>query len=592
MEIKTKIICTIGPSVNSEEKILKLLEAGMNVARLNFSHGSHEEHKATIDILKSCRDRCGKPMGILLDTKGPEIRVGRFEQKVIQVEEGMRLTLISDEEKAQEGELPINPGYVLDSLKVGTTVLFDDGYIDSEVIEKGKRGVVVEIKNSGEIKERKGVNIPGIPLNLPAMTPRDIEDIRFGCREDVDFIAASFIRTPQDILEIKHLLVEEKKQDILVFAKIENGEGIQNFDGILQVSDGIMIARGDLGVEVPLSQVPKYQKMMIRKCYMVGKPAITATQMLESMIQNPRPTRAEASDIANAIYDSTSAVMLSGETASGKYPVEAVRTMSNIIKETEGDFNYLDLFEKHSNIIYRDITLAVTLATVKTAYSADAKAIFIFTSSGTTAKLISRLRPDLPTIALTPNRKVYHQLNINWGLIPVYCEACKDVQQAFKVASEFALEKEYVKYGDLVVITAGSPFGISGTTNMMLVENIGEVLVRGVEGIGDIVCGMVKMVLSPQVENYEEFKDKILLLSQCDDTYLPLIKDAKGVILQNHVDDHESEKYAKVLAKTLKLPFIIRADSAKHLIQDGLQVTLDPENALIYKGELASKCSV
>lgn len=469
---RTKIICTIGPAVNSVEKILQLIEAGMDVARLNFSHGTHEEHLKSIEMIKEARKKAKKPVAIMLDTKGPEIRLGKVPKQGIKVEPGQRLWLVKDEAEGTKEKIPVLPAFVLDKLDVGTHLLIDNGYISAYIVNTSSIGVEIEFANSGTILSSKGVNIPNVELNLPALTEKDIEDIRFGCQHDIDAIAASFIRCALHVLAIKDIAIEAKKPETLIIAKIENHEGVDNFDSILQVADGIMIARGDLGVEVPLSQVPSLQKAMIRKCYLAGKPSITATQMLESMINNPRPTRAEASDVANAIYDGTSAVMLSGETAVGKYPIECVKIMKSIIVETEKDFDYVAFFEEHTKLHYNDVPSAVTLASVKTAYTLGARAIFAFTKGGTTARLISRLRPQMPIISLTPNDKTYHQLALNWGVTPVLCKSCKDVEHAFKEACDYSLEHRVVNYGDIVVMTSGSPFWVSGTTNTIRVEVI------------------------------------------------------------------------------------------------------------------------
>lgn len=377
---------------------------------------------------------------------------------------------------------------------------------------------------------------------------------------------------------------EEKKSEILVVAKIENSEGVQNFDSIVQVADGIMIARGDLGVEVPLSQVPKLQKMMIRKSYLAGKPSVTATQMLESMINNPRPTRAEASDVANAIYDSTSAVMLSGETAVGKHIMEVMNVMTSIVKEAEADFDYRNFFDQHSRFLYHDVPSALTLAAVKTAYSSDAKAIFAFTSGGSTARLLSRLRPSMPIIALTSNEKCYHQMAFNWGVISVLNDHCNSISEAFNTLSTFALENHLVEYGDLVVVTAGSPFGISGTTNMMMVENIGDVLVRGENGHGKKIHGNVIIVLSSEATRAYSVRGLLLVLARCDESYLPLIRESAGVILQNHINDTDSEKICIEAAARFNKPYIVRADAATRILKDGQLVTLDPDKNLVYKG--------
>jgi pyruvate kinase len=584
MSTKTKIICTIGPSVNSYDKIVHLIQAGMNVARLNFSHGTHEEHKTVIDLLKKVRSDLGVPLAIMLDTKGPEIRLRKIKEGQITLTPGHRWKLMKTEVEGDLERVSISPGYILDALKPGTHILFDDGYISSHIVEKIEDGVLIEVHNGGVIRSGKGINIPDANLEMPAITERDIEDIRFGCGEDIDLIAASFVRSAEDVLVIKKLLDEEMKGEILVIAKIENKEGLQNFDTIVQVSDGIMIARGDLGVQIPLSQVPRFQKMMIKKSYLAGKSTVTATQMLESMINNPRPTRAEASDVANAIYDSTSAVMLSGETAVGKYPIEVVKVMGRIVAEAESDFDYREFFALHAPLVYHDVPSAVTLATVKTAYSSSAQAIFAFTSSGSTARLLSRLRPSMPIIAMTPNPKTYHQLAFNWGVVPVLGDNASNINDAFKELSDYALKRELVQYGDLVVITGGSPFGIAGTTNMMLVENIGDVLVRGYLGMGKRVHGNIMSVAAPEFVQPYSVRNLLLIIPKCDATYVPLIRESMGVILQNHIHDLESERFAQSACKEMDKPLIIRADAASRVLKNGQLVTLDPEKALVYKG--------
>lgn len=459
----------MGPAVGTYEKILQLLDAGMSVARINFSHGTQEEHHKVIENLKQAREEKQVPLAIMLDTKGPEIRVGKMRDDAVQYEAGSEVLLTADDVEGDEKKIPIGPEPVLKSLKEGMTVLFDDGYLVAKVIKKGP---VIQMQNAGLLRTHKGVNVPGANILLPAMTEQDVKDIVFGCENDVDVIAGSFIRSAEHILEIKKLLAQKKKSDIFVIAKIENALGVQNFDEILNVADGIMVARGDLGVELPLREVPRLQKMMIRKCYQSFKPVVTATQMLESMIKYPRPTRAEVSDVANAIYDATSCAMLSGETAMGKYPIESAQMMGSIIEETEKDFPYRDFFERDGRIESKDVSVSVALAAVKTAYTSGAKAIFVFTSSGFTARLISRFRPQMPIVALTSSMKVYHQLSFSWGVYPVNPSPCKSVQEAFAIAGRFALEQGLVSPGDLVVITAGVPFGVSGSTNMMIVDRI------------------------------------------------------------------------------------------------------------------------
>lgn len=579
---RTKIICTMGPAVHSTEKMIALMEAGMNVARLNFSHGTHGTHQVMIDMLKEARLKVKRPLAIMLDTKGPEIRLRKVQDDQMTVVPGQQLLLVTKD--AGEQRIVIDPGFILNDLKVGTRILFDDGYISSQVVEITSEGVLIQIENGGILKSGKGVNVPYASLSLPAVTDRDIEDIRFGCRNDIDMIAASFVRSADHVIQIKRLLAEEKKSDTLVLAKIENAEGIQNFDSIIQVADGVMIARGDLGVEVPLSQVPGLQKMMIRKCYLAGKPSITATQMLESMIVNPRPTRAEASDVANAVYDSTSAVMLSGETAVGKYPLEVVKVMKSIVDEVEKEFNYELFFDQHASIIYHDVPSALTLSGVKMGYSSHAEAIFAFTSSGSTARLLSRLRPKMPIVAMTDNPKAYHQMALTWGVIPYLGPCCKSITEAFDKISQFCLENRIISNGALVVVTAGAPFGVAGTTNMLLVENIGDVLVRAHHGQGLRTHGNVALIFSYDSRRPFSVRDQLVVITRCDESFLPLLQEAAGIILQNHIDDIESEKYVLKMARELNKPVIVRADAATHILKEGQLVTLDPEKAVIYKG--------
>ncbi|MCB1118921.1 MAG: pyruvate kinase, partial [Chlamydiia bacterium] len=490
---RTKIICTIGPAVSSYEAITALIDAGMNVARLNLSHGTHEDHAKVITHLKNARQEKGVPLAIMLDTKGPEIRLGDLVETPIKIGDRWRLVSVREDDHT----IALNPPHLLQHLIKGQEVLIDDGYLSATVEASSEEGVEIRFNNGGILKGRKSVCLPGVAVDLPALTEKDIVDIRFACQQDLDLIAASFIRRAEDIIAIKKILEEEHQPNILVIAKIENSEGVDNFDSILQVTDGVMIARGDLGVQMPLGEVPALQKMMIRKCYLAGKPVVTATQMLESMIRSPRPTRAETSDVANAIYDSSSAVMLSGETAVGDYPIQTVQVMKTIIRAAEADFDYEQFFYEHADLNYHDVPSSVSLAGVKTAYSSQARALFVFTTRGSSARLASRLRPSMPIIALTDREKTFHQLALIWGVYPILGESYNELRDAFEKMSAFAIEKKIVSYGDLVIVTAGSPFGISGTTNMMLVENIGEVLVRGEPGYGNKTYGKVVHILSP-----------------------------------------------------------------------------------------------
>lgn len=586
MHTRTKMICTIGPAVQSEEKILELMEAGMDCARLNFSHGTHEAHGETIRLLKKVREDLQKPLAIMLDTKGPEIRIKAIKNGQRSLEKGEKFRLYKELKADIDDGVSITPSSVLDDIEVGMQLLFDDGYISAKVVEKKADYVIVQIDNTGILKSGKKINIPHGNINLPAMTEEDIADLAFGCSQDVDIIAASFIRDAENVNEIRKLLKKHSHKEIQILSKIESVMGVKNFESILQVSDGIMVARGDLGVELPLNQVPKLQKMMIRKCNLEGKLVVTATQMLESMIQYPRPTRAEVSDVANAIYDSTSCVMLSGETAVGKYPIEAAKMMKSIIQEAEKDFDYKQYDQTHNNRNYKDISSAVAIATVKTAYSSQAQAIFTYTSSGFTSRMISRFRPHIPIISLTGSKKTYNQLALVWGVVPVLREY-KTMDEAFDVATCYTLQQGYVHYGDMVLVTAGTPFGVRGTTNMMLIKSIGQVIVRGESNKGKHVYAQALFILVP--DKTYEVKGKILVLSHCDRYYEPFIKDAAGVVLQNFEDDKESETCLLELGLKYHVPVIVRAESACSLIKEGEWITLDPNKGLVFRGTVSTE---
>ncbi|MCP5491749.1 MAG: pyruvate kinase [Chlamydiales bacterium] len=585
MHRRTKMICTIGPAVASFEKMLALIDAGMNVARLNFSHGAHADHQKSIDNLKKAREIKGLPLAIMLDTKGPEVRIGKMPEGGVELKAGQKVKLVKDGQ-GSEKQLPLLPAHIVDDLDVGVVVLIDDGYIASKVVEKAADHVVIQIENDGVVSSSKGVNIPHVDLSLPSLTEQDIADITFGADNGIDLIAASFVRTADDVLAIKSLLRNLGKSEILVIAKIESAMGVSNFDSILQVADGIMVARGDLGVEVPLTTVPMLQKMMIKKCYSSAKACITATQMLESMIHNPRPTRAEVSDVANAIYDSTSAVMLSGETAIGKYPIESAQMMHSIVVQAEHDFDYESFFTHDIHHEFNDISSSVALAAVKTSYSADAKALFTFTSSGYTARVMSRFRPRSPIIALTSNAKTYQQLAVNWGVVPALTKESKDVKDAFVHASCFAISHNKAEYGDLVVVTAGSSFGITGTTNTMIVRHIGDVLVRGHTGQGERIYGSIAIVLAK--EEAVDTQGKIAVITCCESSTLEKLKGVKGIVLQNSIDDDGSKRRLEQFASENKVSYITRADGATSLLEDGQSVTLDPARGLVFKGSIPS----
>ena len=461
---KTKIVCTLGPASENEETLRELIKNGLNVCRLNFSHGSHEEHKGRMDLVKKLREELNMPTAILLDTKGPEIRTGKFDVPEVFLEEGQTFTITMKDVIGDKERCTVSYKGLANDVKPGDTILIDDGLVGLTVKEVNNDNIVCEVQNSGIVKNHKGVNVPGVKVNLPAITDKDRSDIEFGIEQGIDFIAASFVRKVSDVLAIREILEENNAEHIKIISKIENQEGVENLDEIIEVSDGIMVARGDLGVEIPTEEIPVVQKLMIKKCNEAGKPVITATQMLDSMIRNPRPTRAEVTDVANAIYDGTDAIMLSGETAAGKYPVEAVKTMATIAKRAEETMrNRRDKINKSKNV-----TDAISYATCTTAMDLEAKAILSSTASGHTARMVSKFRPDCPIIATTSDESVRRQLSLTWGVLPVMRNKSANTDQVIVNSIEAAKTAEYVNENDIVVITAGG----SETTNLIKVETV------------------------------------------------------------------------------------------------------------------------
>lgn len=471
---KTKIICTLGPVSESEEMIRKLMLAGMNVARLNFSHGSYEEQGRKLQIIKKVRKELNLPVAALLDTKGPEIRLRDMEGGKLELKEGQTFTLTTDDILGNAERVSITYAGLPNDVKAGDTILIDDGLIGLEVKEVKGSDIVCTVKNNGPISNKKGINVPGVDLNIPFISEKDDSDIRFAIDEGFDYIAASFVRCADDIRQIRAIMKEKKCNSIKIIAKIENMQGVNNIDEILAAADGIMVARGDLGVEVPLEDVPVIQKALIRKAFMAGKPAITATQMLDSMMKNPRPTRAEATDVSNAIYDGTAAIMLSGETANGKYPVEALETMVRIALRTEAAIDYEARFKKLATKRQFDITNAISHAACTTAIDLNAAAIVTVTMSGITAGNLAKFRPSCPVIACGIREEVCRQMNLLWGVTPIIIQEEQNSDTLFKSAVEAARAAGYVKEGDVTVLTGGVPLGVSGTTNMIKVQIVGS----------------------------------------------------------------------------------------------------------------------
>lgn len=578
---KTKIICTLGPAVDDEKILRKIIEEGMDVARLNFSHGSHEEHLKRIEALKKVRKEIGKPVALLLDTKGPEIRLGQFEEGSIVLNAWDRFILTTEESLGTKEKVSITYKNLPQVVKKGTRVLIDDGLVEMIVTDLTDTDIICEVMNGGVIKDKKSLNVPGIKLDMPYLNDKDIEDIKFAVKHDFDYIAASFTRTATDIIEIKKLLEENGGQDIQIIAKIENGEGVENIDEILMASDGIMVARGDMGVEIDFNELPRIQKMLIKKAMVHGKKSITATQMLDSMIIKPRPTRAEISDVANAIYDGTSAIMLSGETSIGKYPVESVRTMAKIAESTEAAIHYkkrfhqMELSESISNV-----TNAISHATCTTAHDLDAAAILTLTVSGTTARMISKFRPACPIVGCTTSEKVCRQLSMSWGVVPVLFEEKQTSDELFEHAVEKAVETGIVKSGDLVVLTAGLPIGIPGMTNILKVHIVGNILMKGI-GVTQKTAVGTLCVCKNEEEALENFNGgEILVIPETSNKLMSILRRARGIITEKgNITSH-----AAIVGLSLDIPVICGAEHATKVLRSGITVTMDAETGTIYSG--------
>lgn len=579
---KTKIVCTIGPSSESEDVLRQLFLNGLNVARLNFSHGNYEEHKKRIDNIKSLREELEMPIGIMLDTKGPEIRLGTFKEEVVELADGNHFTLTTRDIVGDKDIVNISYKGLPNDVKKDDRILIDDGLIEVKVDEIiNGTDIRCIIVNGGTLKDHKGVNIPKVSINLPAITKKDIDDIKFGIENDIDFIAASFIRKAADVLEIRRILEDNDGGHIDIISKIENQEGVDNIDEIINASDGIMVARGDLGVEILAEEIPLIQKQIIKKCNIAGKPVITATQMLDSMMRNPRPTRAEVTDVANAILDGSDAIMLSGETAAGKYPIESVKTMYSIATRTEESLDYLEILKLKS--IAKDIstTNAISKATCTTAEDLEASAIITATSSGYTSKAISRFRPRAPIIAATTTKRVMRKLSLVWGVHPVLSVKSDITDKVIDMSIHSAIKKGYIKEGDLIIITAGIPVGVSGTTNLIKVHTVGKVLLKGM-GIGkNSVSGKVCIG-----SNSKELKDKfkkgdILVSIFTDKDMVDYMKDASAII----VEQGGLTSHSAIVGLNFGKPTIVGANEATKILIDGETVTVDTITGLIYKGE-------
>ncbi len=578
---KTKIVCTIGPASEEKEVFSQLVKSGLNIARLNFSHGNHEEHLERINMIKEVRSELRIPVAILLDTKGPEIRTGNFTEGVVDLVEGQEFTLTTEEIEGDKSRCHITYKDLPSDVTKGDKILIDDGLIELEVLNVSEnKNIKCIVKNGGTIKNKKGVNVPGVKINLPAITEKDISDIEFGIKNGIDFIAASFIRKAEDVYEIRRILEKNNADYIQIISKIENQEGVENIDEIIEVSDSIMVARGDLGVEIPTEEVPLAQKMMIKKCNKVGKPVITATQMLDSMIRNPRPTRAEVTDVANAIYDGTDAIMLSGETAAGKYPIEAVKTMANIAKTTEESLDFRAMLRKNSEIREASVTYAISHATCRTAYELGASAIVSATSSGFTARMVSKFRPKAPIIAATTSERILRRMLLSWGVYPVMINEFNSTDKIFEASIKKAKQDGYIQDGDLVVITAGVPVGISGSTNLLKVHMVGEVLIKGT-GVGNNSANGKVCIGRTKEELESKFEPGDVIVSIASDKdMINLIEKSSALI----VEEGGLSSHAAIVGLSLNKPVIVGAINALNELKDGETITVDSIRGLVYRG--------
>ena len=573
---KTKIVCTMGPNLFEKKLIAPLMKAGMNVARFNFSHGDYESHKRNHAEVCRIRDELGLPVATMLDTKGPEIRVKTFAEGKVTLIPGQTFTLTTEDVVGDDQRVSVTYKNLPMDVKVGGSLLIDDGLIGMTIEKVTDTEVICKVHNGGVVSNNKGVNLPNVHLSMPFISEKDRNDIIFAAENGFDFIAASFTRCADDIQQIRHILKEHNCNTINIIAKIENMQGVDNIDEILRVADGIMVARGDLGVEVPLEEVPSLQKTLIQQAIAAGKPVITATQMLDSMIKNPRPTRAEATDVANAIFDGTSAIMLSGETAIGAYPVEAVETMARIAIRAESDSGYIRHFSRTSGYP-TDVTNAISHATVTSAHDLSASAIITVTKSGSTARILSRYRPECIIVGCTTETHVWRQLALSWGTVPLMIQEEKNTDDLFEHAVDAAVQHGLVKDGELVVLTAGTPLGIAGTTNLMKVHVVGHILSRG-KGINGGSVTAPLCVIHDLLEDAHQFDPgDIIVCHQTSREMLPLLRKASGIILQ----DADPEGHGVIVGLSLDIPVIIDAANALEVLKSGAVVTMDGNKGIV-----------
>lgn len=573
---KTKIVCTMGPNLFEKHLIAPLMKAGMNVARFNFSHGTYETHQHYYDEVCRIRDELGLPVATMLDTKGPEIRVRSFKNGRVTLQNGQLFTLTTDEVEGDEERVSITYKELPQDIAVGSSILIDDGLIGMQVERIDGADIVCRVLNGGVVSNNKGVNIPNAHLSMPFISEKDHQDILFAIKNGYDFIAASFTRCADDIMQIRHILQENNCHTINIIAKIENMEGVENIDEILRVVDGVMVARGDLGVEVPLEDVPSLQKKLIQRGIAAGKPVITATQMLDSMIKNPRPTRAEATDVANAIYDGTSAIMLSGESAVGAYPVEAVETMVRIALRAEADMDYIRRFSRDTSAS-TDVTNAISHATVTSAHDLNASAIITVTKSGSTARILSRYRPACVIVGCTTEKHVWRQLALSWGTVPLMIAEESNTDDLFEHAVDAAVQNGLVHDGELAVLTAGVPLGISGTTNLMKVHVVGHLLSRGQGLHGGKVVAPLCVIRNLEKDAKDFNTGDVIVCHQTTREMFSMLRKSSAIVLE----DDNPEGHGAIAGMSLDIPVIIGAKNATNILKSGAVVTVDGEKGTV-----------
>ena len=568
---KTKIVCTLGPSTDREGVLREMIQAGMNVARFNFSHGTHAEHKARLDALKALREELDAPVAAMLDTKGPEVRLKDFAGGRVHLTAGQEFTLTTVQVEGDAHRCSITYGELPGDVKAGDTILLDDGLVRLTVLETSETEIRCRVENDGDMKNHKGVNVPGVRLNMPYMSQQDRDDLLFGAEQGFDYVAASFVRSAADVRELRRVL-DKAGSRMRIIAKIENQEGVSNLPEILDAADGIMVARGDMGVEIDFAEIPLIQKNMIARCVACGKPVITATQMLDSMMENPRPTRAEITDVANAIYDGTSAIMLSGETAAGRYPVESVKTMDAIARRTESDINHVKRMAQMAGGRNRlSVAAATAHAACTTAQEIGADAILTVSQRGTTARLVSRFHPGTPIIACLLDQQVRRQMALYWGVVPLLMPYAQNTDQLIEFAIQAAEKAELVKQGDLVVITAGVPVGVSGTTNMIKVHLVGGALLNAV-GVGASNASGPLCVCRSLEDVAAKFRPgDVLVVPYTTNDLLPYIRQAAAVISE----ESGTNGHAATVGLTLGKAVIVGAAGAVQRLKDGAMVSVD-----------------